>query len=180
MSIPEQMDGHRLRLRTVRLEDAEYIHGLRSDPAYNQHLSRVAGTAEDQRKWIESYKGRETVGLEAYYVIERLDNGQRCGLVRLYDIENDRFTWGSWILDANKPPKAALESAVLSLGVGFADLGRSLALIEARHDNLHATAFYLRFGMDLVGKDELSLYFEYPRSRFEADLATHLKAITGQ
>ena len=98
-------------------------------------------------------------------------------MVRLYDIENDRFTWGSWILDANKPPKAALESAVLSLGVGFTDLGRSLALIDVRHDNPHATAFYLRFGMDLVGKDELSRYFEYPKSRFEADRARYLEIL---
>lgn len=180
MSIPGEVHGVRLRLRLVQPDDAEYIHGLRTDPAYNTHLSQVTGTAEDQRRWIEGYKEREAAGQEAYYLIERLDNGRRCGLVRLYDIDNDRFTWGSWILDANKPTKAALESAVLSLGVGFAELGRSLALIDVRHENTHATAFYRRFGMDQVGKDELNLYFEYPKSRFETDRTRHLNVVTGE
>ena len=78
-----RVDGVQLSLRLVQPEDAAYIHELRTDPAYNGHLSTVTGTVEDQRNWIEVYKTRETVGTEFYFVIERKDQ-VRCDVVRLY------------------------------------------------------------------------------------------------
>lgn len=140
-----RITGHRLRLRLVSTKDAAYIHGLRTNPSYNRHLSAVTGTADDQRRWIERYKTREAAMSELYYVIEGL-NGTACGVVRLYEIEEDRFTWGSWILDNNKPAKAALESALLSFGVGFEGLDRPRAVFDARLGNDHAIAFYRRLG----------------------------------
>jgi len=157
---PGSVEGERLRLRLVREDDAPYIHALRTDPGLNRHLSPVSGGVEGQRTWLARYKAREAAGEEAYYLIERRDNGRPCGTVRLYEIGADSFTWGSWILDANKPPKAALESAVLSFGVGFERLGKARALIDVRRDNDRAIAFYRRFGMTETGADERDLFFE--------------------
>ena len=92
-----RVEGPNLILRLIQPEDAAYVYSLRSNPAYNTHLSTVTGTVDNQRTWIENYKSREAQGQEFYYVIERKD-GTRCGLVRLYDIEAESFTWGSWIL----------------------------------------------------------------------------------
>jgi RimJ/RimL family protein N-acetyltransferase len=160
--------GSRLSLRLVRPEDAAYIHGLRTDPTYNDHLSLVTGTIEDQRNWIESYKTRERAGSEYYFVIERKD-GVRCGVVRLYEILSDRFTWGSWILDYNKPAKAALESAVLSFGFGFETLGLDEAKVDVRAENTHAEAFYRRLGMEESGRTPEEISFIYRRTQFQAD-----------
>jgi RimJ/RimL family protein N-acetyltransferase len=174
--VPEsvaRVQGPNLILRLIRPEDADYVQSLRTDPAYNRHLSEVRGTAEDQRRWIEGYKAREADLRELYYVIERKD-GSRCGLVRIYDIGADSFTWGSWILDHNKTRKAALESAVLSFGVGFNELGLSFAHIDVRIGNEHAEAFYRRLGMTEIRRDVQYIYFTYPRSRFEADRAEYL------
>lgn len=171
MTIPAdiaRVEGPNLLLRLIQLEDAQYVHALRTDPVYNRHLSEVRGTAEDQRLWIEGYKAREAEGREFYYVIERKD-GVRCGLVRLYDISSDSFTWGSWILDANKLRKAALESAVLSFGVGFNMLGRYRALVDVRVQNEHAIAFYRRLGMAESRRTMQDVYFVYLRARYEAD-----------
>lgn len=170
------LTGPTLRLRLITPEDATYVHGLRIDPTYARHLSAVRGTAEDQRRWIESYKPREAAGEEAYYIIERLD-GLRCGTVRLYDIKADHFTWGSWILDQGKPPKAALESAVLSFGAGFELPGRHTALVDVRIDNHHAEAFYRRLGMTETHRTEQDIYFEYTKSRYEADKAGYLELL---
>ena len=145
--IPPVAEGPSLRLRPVRPDDAAYIHGLRVNPAYNRHLSPATGTVADQRAWIERYQAREAAGQEIYYIIERRDTGLPCGTVRLYDIEADRFTWGSWILDQTKPPKAALESAVLSFGLGFDDLGRDLACVFDVRVTTPTPAFHRRFGM---------------------------------
>ncbi len=160
--------GHSLRLRLVTPEDADYIHTLRTNPAYNTHLSTVQGTAEDQRKWIEEYKERESAGLEYYYIIERLDV-VRCGVVRLYNISDDSFSWGSWILDDNKPAKAALESALLSFGIGFDCLGLEVAYFDVRRENHHAIAFYRRLGVVEIRADSENLYFEYQQVNYSRD-----------
>lgn len=177
MQVPlSRIDGIRLSLRLVQPDDAPYIHRLRMDPRYNSHLSAVTGTVEDQRRWIEAYKARQATGTEYYFLIERKD-GVRCGVVRLYDLAGDRFTWGSWILDHNKPRKAALESAVLSFGVGFDALGLDVANVDVRVDNTHAEAFYRRFGMTEIRRTEQDIFFEYPRARFDADKGAYLSIL---
>jgi len=163
-----QFEGPNLILRLIQPEDAAYVHSLRSNPAYNTHLSTVTGTVDNQRTWIENYKSREAQGQEFYYVIERKD-GTRCGLVRLYDIEAESFTWGSWILDENKPRKAALESAVLSFGIGFDVMERAVANVDVRLENKHATSFYERLGMTETHQIEGQIFFTYLRARFDAD-----------
>ena len=171
-----RIEGPNLVLRLILPEDADYVHALRTDLAYNRHLSEVRGTVEDQRRWIEGYKTREAELRELYYIIERRD-GLRCGLVRLYDIEGDSFTWGSWILDHNKSRKAALESAVLSFSVGFDMLSLQEAHVDVRIDNNRAFSFYKRLGMTEVHRDERDIFFVYPRTRFEADRADYMATL---
>jgi len=169
--VPESLarvEGPNLVLRLIRPEDADYVYALRTNPAYNQHLTEVRGTAEDQRRWIEEYKSREADLRELYYVIERRD-GTRCGLVRLYEITGDTFTWGSWILDHNKTPKAALESAVLVYIVAFDCLRLSRAQFDVRRDNVNTLAFHKRFGATVTHETNQDVYFVYDSNRFEAE-----------
>lgn len=176
MAAPARVEGPNLVLRLILPADAEYVYGLRTNPSYNTYLSEVRGTAEDQRHWIEAYKAREAKGHEFYYVIERSD-GVRCGVVRLYDITVDQVTWGSWILDHNKPNKAALESAVLSFGACFTLPGIMRALIDVRRANLHAQAFYCRFGMIETHADAQDRFFSYTRETFLRDREKHLSVL---
>ena len=155
-----------MAMRLVESSDAAFIHGLRTDPDFNRHLSAVTGDVEDQRAWIENYKQREAEGREFYYVFERLDDGRACGVVRLYELEPGSFTWGSWIMAANKPAKGALESALLSFTMGFEQLDRPLALVDVRRDNDHALAFYQRLGMRELRRDEQDIYMDYSREQF--------------
>ena len=172
------VQGPNLTLRLIQPDDADYVHALRINPTYNRHLSEVRGTAEDQRRWIEGYKAREVDRRELYYVIQRKDS-TRCGLVRLYDISADSFTWGSWILDHNKTPKAALESAVLVYTVAFDALGLAEAQFDVRRDNANTLAFHRRFGAIETHATDQDIYFTYPRSRFEADRAGYLAILEG-
>lgn len=177
LSRPLPIEGPRLRLRPVVPGDAAYIHALRTDPRYNTHLSPVAGGVEAQRQWIERYLEREAQRRELYFVIERRSDAQRCGVVRLYDIAEQQFTWGSWILDDHKPHKAALESAVLSFGHGFEALELEKALVDVRCKNSHALHFYRRLGMTEIGSDEIDVYFEYHRQQFLADLPRYQRLL---
>ncbi len=174
------IEGVHLRLRLVRPDDAAFIHGLRTDPAVNAHLSPVTGTVEDQGAWLEAYKRREAAGEELYYIIERRDTGTSCGVVRLYDIAGDRFTWGSWILDKNKPTKAALESAVLIYDVGFVLLSCDLAVFDVRQDNSRTLAFHRRFGAKQIGEDAENVYFTLHRDEFQRNRDGFMNIVQGQ
>jgi RimJ/RimL family protein N-acetyltransferase len=171
-----RIQGPNLVLRLVVPEDASYIHGLRVDTAYNTHLSEVRGAISEQRTWIEDYKKREAAEKELYYIITRYD-GRPCGTVRLYDIKEESFTWGSWILDHNKVTKAALESAVLSFGVGFERLATKLAHIDVCRDNTRAINFYRRFGMIETHCIAQKMSFIYTRSCFLTDRDRYLQIL---
>lgn len=172
----KDMEGPNLRLRLITPEDARYVYALRKNPTYNAHLSEISGTVADQVAWIKAYKIREAAGLEYYFVIERNDRIP-CGLVRLYNFTADRFTWGSWILDHNKPPKAALESALLIYQVAFEGLGVADAVFEVRKENMHTQAFHRRFGAQQTGEDETNCYFIYTYKQFADDKAKFLRAL---
>lgn len=176
------ISGARLDLRLVSVEDAAYIHGLRADPRYGAYLSQSTGTVRDQASWIASYKEREATGRELYFIIECKDQ-RPCGTVRLYEITSGSFTWGSWILDENKPAKAALDSAMLIYRIAFERLGLLRAVFDVRRDNVHTLAFHDRFGATRVRDDDLNVYFVYEKEAFEQAAPALEKAlgeVTGQ
>ncbi|MFD1912944.1 GNAT family N-acetyltransferase [Halodurantibacterium flavum] len=151
--------GPRLSFRPVRPGDAAYICGLRNDPAINRHLSGPAGSEGAQRDWIVAYQAREARGQEYYFILCHAEGGAPCGTVRIYGIEGSRFTWGSWILDAAKPPRAALETAILLYDFAFDTLGLTEARFDVRRENLHTLAFHDRFGAARLGEDGADIYF---------------------
>lgn len=179
MILPDmhRIEGVRIVLRLVVPEDAAYIHALRKDARFNTHLSVVGGDVTDQREWINQYKMREAIGSEYYYVIESRMDQRPCGVVRLYNITADSFTWGSWILDQTKPKKAALESAVLVYLLGFEGIGASRSIFDVRNDNLHTLDFHRRFGASEIRKDDSDTYFELTRANFLARLTAFRQII---
>lgn len=166
--VPRNHALYRLTFDLVGLDDAEFICGLRADPSLNRHLSPTSPSVDDQRAWIARYKADEQQGRQCYYVIRRTDDSTRCGVVRLYDIGQGRFTWGSWILGANKPDKAALESAVMVYRIGFDALALERAVFDVRNDNGHVLEFHRRFGASETGRDDENTYFEYCAADFRA------------
>lgn len=151
--------GKRVQFRLVNSEDAEYIQRLRTSPNLNRHLSAPAPTVEAQRQWIERYKAREDRSEEFYFVIERVIDANKCGLVRIYNISGGTFTWGSWILDENKPTKAALDSALIVYRFAFDELKCTRAVFDVRLDNQRTLAFHRRFGAAETGSDDVNAYF---------------------
>jgi RimJ/RimL family protein N-acetyltransferase len=161
----DKIVGTNVCLRLVQPADAAYLFQLRTDPALNTHLSQVYGTIADQEAWITSYKEREQAGAEFYFIIERLDQTP-CGTVRLYNIEGNTFTWGSWMLDCNKPRKAAPESAMLSFGYAFETLNLKAGFVTVNIGNTHAEAFYRRFGMTELRRSDDEAFFVYSADLF--------------
>lgn len=174
-----RVEGPSLALRLVKPDDAEFIFNLRTNPMYDAYLSKVGGTIADQRHWIEAYKERERRLAELYYLIERLDDSVSCGLVRLYHISNEKFTWGSWILDHNKPSKAALESAVLIYTIGFELLDIPRSVFDVRIENKRTIAFHERFGARQTHATDVDVHFELAREKFLGDKPELISLLNG-
>lgn len=151
-----------IRLRLVQESDASFILALRLNDRLNQFLSEVSPDLAAQQQWIRSYKELEHAKKEFYFIIERLD-GVACGTVRVYDLTEDSFCWGSWILNDDKTKFAALESAFLVYEFGFSVLGYSKSHFEVMKSNERVVSFHRKMGATLIKEDAVNYYFNIDR-----------------
>jgi len=153
------LESKSIRLRFVEETDAEFILKLRLDQKYNQYLSAVAPSLNSQIDWIRRYKEDQASSKQFYFVIERLD-GVPCGTVRVYDLKEDSFCWGSWILNEDKTRYSALESAFLVYKFGFEELGYSKSHFDVMKGNGKVISFHEKMGAIRVAEDDDNLFFE--------------------
>lgn len=147
-----------IQIRFVEESDAEFILKLRLDPKYNQFLSSVNSDVQSQKDWIKKYKNDEAAKKQFYFIIERND-ATPCGTVRIYDLKEDSFCWGSWILNEDKTRYAALESALLVYQFGFNELGFEKSHFDVRKGNEKVISFHKKMGAQKTGEDDLNEYF---------------------
>ena len=150
-----------LFFRLVELEDAEIILQLRLDDNLNKYLSYVGLDLGEQKKWIESYKVRENLGEEFYYIICNRSNDEKIGTVRIYEINNFSFSWGSWILNNKRLTTSAIESAYLIYDIGFNKLGLSESLFKVDKRNTGVQNFHLKTGAEFVKEDNVNFFYRF-------------------
>ncbi len=155
-----------LNLRTVAIEDAEFIYNMRQNQNKTKYLSRVTGTVESQKEWIKNYKQREEEKKEFYFVIESKDK-RKLGLVRMYDFQDNSFCWGSWLIKEDAPKSTAIESALQIYEFGFYSLGFEKSHFDVRKENDKVIAFHQRFGAKIIDEDELNYFFNFEKSDYE-------------
>lgn len=148
-----------IQIRFVEEFDADFILKLRLDKKYNQFLSNVNSDIQAQKDWIKNYKNDEANKKQFYFIIERND-GKPCGTVRIYDLKDNSFCWGSWILNEDKTRYAALESAFLVYEFGFNQLGFSSSHFDVRKNNEKVISFHKKMGALKTGEDDLNEYFK--------------------
>ncbi|WP_417532452.1 GNAT family N-acetyltransferase [Marinobacter lipolyticus] len=161
-----QLESKTLRLRLVEESDAGFILNLRMDERYNNFLSAVTPDLESQKQWIRNYKSDEQAGKQFYFIIERKD-GKPCGTIRVYDLRDDSFCWGSWILNQSKTRYAALESAFLVYEFGFGHLGFRKSHFDVMKGNKGVIKFHQRMGAVKVSEDDQNDYFEITQDAVE-------------
>ena len=158
--------GKNINMRTVTIEDAEFIYNMRQNQNKTKYLSKVTGTVESQKEWIKNYKQREEEKKEFYFVIELKDE-KKLGLVRMYDFQDDSFCWGSWLIKEDAPKTTAIESALQIYEFGFYNLGFEKSHFDVRKGNDKVIAFHKRFGAKIVDEDELDYFFNFEKSDYE-------------
>ncbi len=157
--------GKNILLRTAEIEDADFILKLRLDSTLNRFLSAVESDVEKQKEWLKKYKEKEILGKEYYFIIENKHN-LRFGTVRVYEIQNDSFTWGSWIIQKNSPITFSIESAIMVYDFGFYSLGLRRCRFEVMVENKAVVNFHKKFGACVKEEKEGFVYFELMRDQY--------------
>ncbi len=158
-------------LRLIKVDDAEFTLKLRLDPTRNKHLSAVSNDLEEQRRWISSYKEREFMGSEFYFIVEH--SRIAVGTVRIYDFLSDSFCWGSWVIEPGTSVGVSLASAYLVYKLGFDALGFGFSHFDVRKENRSVNRFHQRMGAVFVRHDLLNNYYSIDRNDVVAYFAKH-------
>ncbi|WP_395490620.1 GNAT family N-acetyltransferase [Cedecea davisae] len=167
-----------IHIRLAEISDAAFIYSLRMNEKLNKHISKVDGSVEDQTVWLEKYKEKELAGLEYYFIIARNDNGRAIGTVRLYGItEDNRFCWGSWILNSEKTVTAAIESAYLLYKFAFEYKKYNSAYFQVDNNNAQVISFHKKTGAIFVEKDEVNENFIYTNDCYDKFKSRYIKIV---
>jgi len=154
-----------LNFRLVNEGDAEFIVGLRTNKKLARYISHTDNSLDNQINWIKNYKQREAEGKEYYILFEDAEHSP-LGVLRLYKIEGDHFTAGSWLVKPDAEEFAALKSDLFLLIFGFEDLKMNRCFIDVRKDNKKLVRYHKMF-FKPIGEDENNLYLDMDRSGYE-------------
>jgi RimJ/RimL family protein N-acetyltransferase len=169
------VEGKTINLREIEEDDAEFVVRLRTDADLSRHLSPIEDNIEEQKAYIRGYKEKEN---EWYMVIESKD-GERYGLGRIYDVTEESFVPGSWIIKKDAPRHTGIESIVTLYEYTFVKLGLKRADIRVRIDNTKIIAFHERFGAIRSGENEKDVCLVLTREAYERTRMKYKKYLGG-
>jgi hypothetical protein len=145
-----------LNFRLVVEEDAQFILSLRTDKKLARFISFTDNSLENQVRWIRNYKQREADGKEYYVIFENADKNP-LGTFRLYDIKDDSFIAGSWLVRPDADEFAAIKSDLFLLNFSFEYLKMKTCFIDMRKENKKLVRYHKMFYKQ-YNEDEHNLY----------------------
>ena len=157
MYLKNIIKGKAVSLKSVDLDDAEFIVKIRNDNSKNMYLHAVPNDIKLQEKWIENQKNR----LGDYYFVIYDNNLKKCGLASIYDInETDHMAeFGRWISWGNSVQN--IESVILAFDFAFNNFNINTIYMRTMYDNKAVRSFWKRFGAESLGKVyEMDLWIE--------------------
>lgn len=165
-NLPENfvLDKYGLHTRLVSEDDAEYIVKLRTDPSKNLYIHSTSSDVFKQKEWILEYKKREKEGKELYFIFSK--DGENVGLARLYNIEEDKFTSGSWLVSSNVVGVGVL-CDIIAREIAFELYPDSLNYFDIRKKNKSVIRYAQSYHPTLYKEDDENLYFFTDKQRFE-------------
>lgn len=155
------VSGFNINLRDINIEDAQFVVDLRL-ASKNKFLAKDV-TLETQMNYINKYKEQDS---SWFFIIESKTN-EKLGSVRIYDIKEDSFSWGSWLIKEGAPHTTAMESAMLLYDFAFNSLGFSQSHFDVRKENKKVISFHKKLGATMVDENDLDVFFIMKKEDFE-------------
>ena len=140
------IEGKYVDLNYVTVEDAAIVLELRQDPELTKYLPRLDITEEEQKEWISKQQLRDG---DYYFSIVR-KNGEKIGLIRVYDIKDGEGETGSFL--SRGTIIETREAKLLFDEFLFITLGLKKIRNTCRKDNESILNFSESFGVKWVGE----------------------------
>lgn len=162
--------GKTLIFRNATESDAEFIFSLRRDERKSRYISPTSDGLDSQLAWLRNYSSAED---QAYFII--CFNDQAIGTVRIYDNVEDDFSWGSWIISANAPTHAAIESALILYGYALDFLNFKKSHFSVRKLNKSVCKFHERFGAIKLSETQENINYFITEVAIKKSMAKYQK-----
>lgn len=154
---PEFLIGRFVNLREITVNDAKFVLDLRCDEKKSKYLNKTEYNLEKQIDYINNYLKKDD---EWYFIIENKKH-KPLGTVRIYDVNNDQYTSGSWLMSDGSSAQEVLEGSLLLRSYAFNILGFKKDYYTVRKDNKKVIRFHNISGAKQVGEDDIDYFFEY-------------------
>lgn len=154
--------GKTLIFRNATEFDAEFILSLRRDEIKSRYISPTSDGLDSQLAWLKNYSTAED---QAYFII--YFNDEAIGTVRIYDCVEDDFSWGSWIISANAPGHAAIESALILYAYALDFLKFKKSHFSVHKLNKSVCRFHERFGAIKLSENQEDIIYAITESAIE-------------
>ena len=121
-------EGKYVNLREVELDDASFILALRCDEKKARFLHKTENNLEKQIEYLKRYK---TLDNEWYFIIENKQH-EPLGTIRIYNVQDNRYTPGSWLMKDGCSLAETFEGMLLADQTAFEVLGFEKGFFDVR------------------------------------------------
>ena len=160
--LSKQLLGKYVNLREITLDDAQFVLDLRCDSNKSKFLHKTENNLDKQIDYIKSYFKKD---LEWYFIIEDL-NHVPLGTLRIYDVVDNHYTSGSWLMKDGSTLAQAVEGIILFKDFAFNELGFDKDIFDVRKQNKKVLNFHKMCGAKILSEDQENYYFDLTRETF--------------
>ncbi len=157
--------SRKLYLRLVEEKDAEFVIQLRTDEKRSKYISTTDVSVEVQRDWINAYKVRENQGKEYYFIGCNNDN-KPFGTIRLYNISENSFTYGSWLSMKGDDSRLPILLETLCRLWAFNELTLETCLFDVRKLNKKVNKYHRMFNPEKIDENKLDIFYRLNKGNF--------------
>ncbi len=168
------LDRYGLHTRFVEESDADFILKLRTDTRLGRFLNSTKPDKEAQIIWTKEYKKRELAGVDYYFVFEK-PKGTPLGVCRIYDVEEDEFTIGSWLFSPDAPVGSAILADIITREIAFELMPEKKLRFDVRRGNINVLRYQNTYKPIILRESSEDVFFELSRENFEKYKRLHLR-----
>lgn len=155
-----------INTRLVTEQDAKFIHSLRTNEEKTRFLHKVDDSIEKQIEWIRSYKKRENLGEEYYFVFEK--NRTPIAVSRVYSIIDNHATTGSWISAPGTNPIDTLATAIILYDICFEVIQYEKVFFSVDKDNISAHRVNVALNSEVLEENDVERHYVLYSNSFKS------------
>lgn len=159
---PEMLVGKYVNLREVSLDDAEFILKLRTDEKKSRFLHKTENNLQKQIDYLTHYF---TLDNEWYFIIEN-KNIVPIGTIRIYNVCNQCYTGGSWIMKDGSTPQEVFEGDLLLKRYAFEVLGFNESVFDVRKNNTKVVRYHKICGAQIIEETDIDYVFKSTKDNY--------------